>query len=113
VGSRIRSTFKLASLHLLCFDVAVPAGTGKQRNRIWSQNENRGRHPFLCRTLYFFERAKKTRPPITQFLRLLAWRSVDRLRRLPSSISSAMKQSNETLKGSKGTILLFFRSADW
>jgi cytochrome oxidase Cu insertion factor (SCO1/SenC/PrrC family) len=23
------------------------------------------------------------------------------------------KQSNETLKGSKGTILLFFRSADW
>jgi hypothetical protein len=23
------------------------------------------------------------------------------------------EQSNETLKGSKGTILLFFRSADW
>jgi hypothetical protein len=23
------------------------------------------------------------------------------------------KQSNETLKGSKGTVLLFFRSADW
>jgi len=23
------------------------------------------------------------------------------------------KRSNETLKGSKGTILLFFRSADW
>jgi peroxiredoxin len=23
------------------------------------------------------------------------------------------KQSNETLKGSNGTILLFFRSADW
>jgi len=23
------------------------------------------------------------------------------------------EQSNETLKGSKGTVLLFFRSADW
>jgi len=23
------------------------------------------------------------------------------------------KQSNETLKGSKGTVILFFRSADW
>ena len=23
------------------------------------------------------------------------------------------QQSNETLKGSKGTVLLFFRSADW
>jgi len=26
---------------------------------------------------------------------------------------SGREQSNETLKGSKGTVLLFFRSADW
>lgn len=26
---------------------------------------------------------------------------------------SGHEQSNETLKGSKGTVLLFFRSADW
>ena len=26
---------------------------------------------------------------------------------------SGQEQSNDTLKGSKGTVLLFFRSADW
>ena len=31
--------------------------------------------------------------------------------RLPDQFGH--EQSNETLKGSKGTVLLFFRSADW
>jgi len=44
---------------------------------------------FFCRTLWSFE-GKKNRPVITQVVRLLAWRSVNRLRRSLSPISSAM-----------------------
>src|SRR5258708_5539800 len=50
--------FRISILDLLCL-ASLPARTGKKRNRIWSQNEDCGGHPLLCRTLRSFQWARR------------------------------------------------------
>jgi hypothetical protein len=60
-----------------------------------------------------FAVGKKTHLPVKRSLHLLAW-EVGRPEpafALPDQFGH--QQTNETLKGSSGTVLLFFRSADW
>src|SRR5229473_3215352 len=58
-GERGSLDFRIRVLRSLVLGVAVPARTGKQRNRIWSQNEICGCDSFLCRTLWPFRWARK------------------------------------------------------
>src|SRR5713226_8203969 len=58
-GERGSLDFRIRVLRSLVLGVAVPARTGKQRNRIWSQNEICGCDSLLCRTLWPFRWARK------------------------------------------------------
>jgi hypothetical protein len=61
---------------------------------------------FLSDSLVFGV-GKKNRPIITQLLRLLAWRSVNRLRRSLSPISSAMNSPTRPSKGRRALSFFF------
>src|SRR6267154_2068350 len=58
-GERDSPDFRINLPAYALLDVAAPAPPGKQRNGIWSQNENCGCHPFLSRNLWSFQWAKK------------------------------------------------------
>ena len=55
-----------------------------------------------------FPMGKKTRPPITRFLRLLAWRSASRLRHLFCPISSAVNNPTRLSKVRRALSFFFF-----
>src|SRR5260370_5006621 len=57
-GERDSLDFRISLPGYVLLDVAV-AATGKQRNGIWSQNEDCGCHPFLYRNLWSFQWARK------------------------------------------------------
>ena len=111
-GERGSLDFRIRVLRSLVLGVAVPARTGKQRNRIWSQNEICGCDSFLCRTLWPFRWARKPTPnqaaPPSVGLEIGQLAPAFAL-----SDQFGHEQSNQTLKGPKGIVLLFFRSADW
>lgn len=112
MGSRIRSTFKLAPLHPLCFDVAVPGAP------VSSETEYGAKMRIAVAILSFVGlftlSSGQENPPTNHAVPPSVGLEIGQRApafALPDQFGH--EQSNETLKGSKGTILLFFRSADW
>jgi len=92
--------------------VAVPARTGKQRNRIWSHMK------FAVALLFFVGlfglSGGQENPPTNQAAPPSVGLEIGQLApAFALSDQFGHEQSNQTLKGRKGIVLLFFRSADW
>jgi hypothetical protein len=63
--------------------------------------------------LLAFARAQETSPGQPAVLPSIGLQAGGRAPAFTLSDQFGHKQSNETLRGSNGTVLLFFRSADW
>jgi hypothetical protein len=112
-GERGSLDFGIRVLRPLALGVAVPARTGEQPNRIWSQKMK-----FAVAILFFVGlfglSSGQEKPPTNQAAPPSVGLQIGQL--APAFVLSDQfghEQSNQTLKGSKGTVLLFFRSADW
>jgi hypothetical protein len=112
VGSGIRPTFELASLHTLCLTSLRP------RRPTGNETKFGAKMKTAVAILFFLgifglsgeQKSAPTNEEVPPSIGLEVGQPA------PSFVLSDQfghQQSNETLKGSKGTVLLFFRSADW
>jgi len=67
----------------------------------------------LCITLLTFGSPRDGRPSKQRTSPLIGLEVGQKAPTFSSTDQFGYEQSNETLKGSDGTVLLFFRSADW
>jgi peroxiredoxin len=110
VGSRVHSTVEIASLDLLSL-VALRAAAGNER-------KSRPKMKFAIAILFFVGLVDVSRgqenPPINQAGPLPLGLAIGQpAPGFALTDQFGHEQSSETLKGSKGTVILFFRSADW
>jgi cytochrome oxidase Cu insertion factor (SCO1/SenC/PrrC family) len=110
VGSRVHLTVEIASLDLLSL-VALRAAAGNER-------KSRPKMKFAIAILFFVGLVDVSRgqenPPINQAGPLPLGLAIGQpAPGFALTDQFGHEQSSETLKGSKGTVILFFRSADW
>ena len=112
MGSGIGATFKLASLHLLCLTSVC------QRAPVSKGIESGAKMRIAVAILFFvgvfgFPSGQENLPTNHAVTPTVGLEIGQQAPAFALSDQFGREQFNETLKGSKGTVLLFFRSADW
>src|SRR5258705_13986126 len=97
---------------MFCLTSLCRRPTGKQRNGIWSQNEDCGCHPSFI-GIFGLSSGQESAPTNQAIAPSVGLEVGQQAPAFALSDQFGHQRPNETLKGSKGTVLLFFRSADW
>jgi hypothetical protein len=113
VGSRICSTFELASLYMFCVDVGMPGAHPASNETEFGAKMKIAVGIVFFVGLFGLSSAQESAPTHQAVAPSVGLEVGQQAPAFVLSDQFGHQQSNETLKGSKGTVLLFFRSADW